>query len=151
MAIIPEKYTTLSSLQEEYQKFWNHFNPLSLNHSDFSSRFKVHPIASIRCYQDYSVGESYILTLKINFAKNLFYVSAYFNSATRFAEYHEKYKTRIETDLGYELEWKQHATAGYAKKGFAVDLFDKSQYDKICNRMMEEGIRLISVFKKYSK
>ena len=46
MAIIPEKYTTLSPLQEEYRKFWQRFNELSLIHSEFSSTFKVHLIQS---------------------------------------------------------------------------------------------------------
>ena len=151
MAIIPEKYTSLTPLQEEYRKFWNHFNHLSSNHSEFSSRFKIHPIPSIRSYQDYSLGEAYILTMKIDFRKNLFYVSAYFNSVSKYIEYHENYKSRIEAELGYELEWKQHTTAGYAKKGFAADLFDKNQYNQICYRMMLEGLKLISVFKKYSE
>lgn len=151
MAIIPEKYTRLTPLQEEYREFWRKFNELSLHHSAFSSTFKIHPIPSIRCYQDYSVGQSYILTLKIDLKKNLFYASAYFHNIPKYIEYCEKHKIRIESELGYELEWKQHLTAGYAKRSFTADLFDKNKHDSICKQMMDEGLRFISIFNKYSE
>lgn len=150
MAIIPEKYTTLSPLQEEYRKFWQRFNELSLIHIEFSSTFKVHPIPSIRCYQDFAVGQPYHLFLKVNFKQNTFHVGAYFNNFPKFIEYHDIHKTRIESELGGELLWKQQTTAGSAERIFVADLFDKSKYDDICHRMMDEGLKLVSIFKKFS-
>lgn len=151
MAIIPEKYTSLSPLQEEYRNFWNHFNALSLNHCEFSSTFKVHPIPSIRCYQDFAIGQPYHLVLKVNFKENIFVVGAYFNNFPRFLEYQDNHKSRIESEYGSELLWKQQTTAGSAEKSFAADLYDSNQYDKICLKMMEEGIKLVKVFNKFSE
>lgn len=151
MSLIPEKYTTLSPLQEQYRYFWTRFNELSLSHKQFSMTFKVHPIPSIRCYQDYAVGKPYHLALKVNFKRNTFCVMAYFNNLSRYIEYYEQHRHRIECELGYELEWKQQTTAGSAEHNFIADLFDERQYDKIGHQMMCEAIRFIEIFNKYSE
>ena len=151
MSIIPEKYTTLSPLQERYRQFWLSFNAQSLCHVDFSSTLKVHPIPSIRCYQDYSVGKPYHLVFKVDFKKNLFVVMIYFDNVPKYIEYHEHYRVRIEAELGYECEWKEQATKGSAGKFFTADLYDKNQYGKIAGQMMNEGLRMVKIFNKYSE
>lgn len=151
MSIIPEKYTTLSPLQEEYRKFWLTFNAQSLCHYAFSSAFKVHPIPSIRSYQDYSVGKPYHLVLKVDFKRNLFAVKIYFNNVPTYIEYYEQHRSRIEAELGYECEWKEQTTKGSAGKFFSADLYDFKQYNKIADQMMDEGLRMVRIFNKFSE
>lgn len=55
MAIKPIKTENLSCLQELYRKFWTQFNQISASNEVFAKEFKVHKIASIRYYQDYSI------------------------------------------------------------------------------------------------
>lgn len=151
MAIIPEKYTTLSPIQEEYRKFWLYFNSQSLNHRGFSSTFKIHPTPSIRCYQDFSIRQPYHLVLKVDFKRNQYVVMIYFNKVKVYIDYYENHKTRIESELGYTLEWKELATKGSAGKMFAANLFDNSQYEQICQKMMDEGIRIVRIFNSYTE
>lgn len=151
MSIIPEKYTTLSPLQEEYRKFWLTFNAQSLCHYAFSAAFKVHPIPSIRSYQDYSVGKPYHLVLKVDFKRNLFAVKIYFNNVPTYIEYYEQHRSRIEAELGYECEWKEQTTKGSAGKFFSANLYDFKQYNKIADQMMDEGLRMVRIFNKYSE
>lgn len=151
MSIIPEKYTSLSPLQEQYRKFWLSFNAQSLSHSAFSSTFKIHPIPSIRGYQDYSIGKPYHLTLKIDFQHNVFDISIRFYKMPKYVEFYENYRNRIENELGYKLNWNQHSTAGYAIKNFAADLYDTSKYKNIADQMMNEGLRMVRIFNKFSE
>ena len=151
MSIIPEKYTSLSPLQEQYREFWLSFNAQSLCHSAFSSKFKVHPIPSIRSYQDYSVGKPYHLVLKVDYKKNLFAVKIYFNNIQKYIEYYVQYRARIEAELGYECEWKKQTTKGSAGKFFCAELYNKNQYAKIADQMMNEGLRMVKIFYKYSE
>ena len=75
----------------------------------------------------------------------------YFNKVKVYIDYYENLKTRIESELGYTLEWKEQATKGSAGKLFAANLFDNSQYEQICQKMMDEGIRIVRIFNSYTE
>ncbi len=149
MAIKNVNTEGLSLLQDAYRRYWTMFNNMSFGHSEFSLNFKVHPIASIRSYQDYSIGHSYHIVLKINFEHKEIFVGAYFNNLGVYDEFYRK-KDLIETDLSCKLLWKRHKTKGSAYIVKNLDFTMDCGWDLICNSMIENAILLKKAFEKYT-
>lgn len=140
---------SLSLLQDAYRRYWTMFNNLSFEHSEFSLNFKVHPIASIRSYQDYSIGHSYHIVLKINFEHSEIFVGAYFNNLVVYDEFYRK-KDLIETDLNCKLLWSRHMTKGSAYIVKSLNFSMDYGCDLACDSMIENAILLKKVFEKYA-
>lgn len=149
MSFIQEKTNGLTSLQEQYKEFWLYFNAISSQHIVFPQEFKCHPIPSIRCYQDYSIGKPYHLVVKINLTKNQIAIGAYFNDVVKYDEFY-RYKDNIVNSLNMELGWIKHSTKGSAFMVLPANLYDKSQWIIICEIIIAKMIDIKKVFNSLS-
>lgn len=148
MAIKPINIENLSLRQELYHRYWEMFNRLSFEHSEFSLNFKTHPIASIRCYQDYSVGKPYRIVLKINFDTSVISVGIYFRDLVVYDEFYNK-KDRIEQDVNCEIDWSRYITKGSAYIHKSIDFSVDYGWELVCNCMIENAILIKKTFEKY--
>lgn len=151
MAIKPVKTENLTPLQETYRKFWGKFNHISSIHEDFAREFKVHKIPSIRYYQDYSVGKSYQICIKINFKTQLVAIQAYFNNMCVYDNFFTKHRVRIESMIGKRLIWEEKTTKGYAQLNLNIPLqiSDMTNWDDICKTIIPNAIFMKQVFNQF--
>ncbi len=151
MAIKPVKKENLTLLQEKYQKFWTMFNLVSSQDNNFASNFKVHPIASIRYYQDYAIGKPYEIGIRINFEKGVASVHAYFNNLVVYEEFYTRYRDSIESMIGKHLEWKEMKTKAYARLylTFPYQISDMSNWSKVCEDIIPYAVLMKKVFNNY--
>ena len=151
MPINPVNTENLSLLQEEYQKFWTKFNYISSCNEDFSKQFKVHNIASIKYFQDYSEGKPYHICIKINFPREEVAIQAYFNNLTAYHEFFEQHRDRIELKLGKRLSWKKMKTKAYALYTIPVSsqVSDMKNWDKICDEIIPHAILVKTIFAQF--
>lgn len=148
MAIKSVNIENLSLLQDAYRRYWSMFNSLSLEHSEFSLNFKVHSIASIRSYQDYSVGQPYHIVLKINFAKGEISVGSYFGNLVAYDEFYKR-KDEIEQDINCKIDWTRYTTKGSAYVHKSIDFSENHGWELACNCMIEYAILVKKTFEKY--
>ena len=148
MAIKPVKKENLTLLQETYKRFWTKFNQISSQDENFVSNFKVHTIASIRYYQDYAIGKSYHICIKINFDRELASIQIYFNNLVVYDEFYSRYRDRIETLIGKRLEWKEMNTKAYAQLNLSLPylISDVSNWDKTCEDIIPNAILMKNTF-----
>ena len=148
MAIKPVNADILSAQQELYQKFWTKFNYISSCNETFCDEFKVHKIASIRGYQDYSVGKSYHICIKINFQREVVSIQAYFNNMNVYDEFFNQHRDRIELKLGKHLTWKRMTTKGYAlyTLNLPYQIEDIKNWDKIYEELISNALLIKKVF-----
>jgi hypothetical protein len=151
MAIKPVKTENLTILQNTYRKFWTKFNDISSSDDSFAREFKVHPIPSIRYYQDYSVGKPYNFCIKLNFKKELVAVQAYFGNMVAYDEFSTMHKERIEQMIGKHLVWERKGTKGYAQLTLSAPspISDIANWDTVCSIMIENAILMKEVFEKF--
>ena len=148
MAIKPVKRENLTLLQETYQRFWTKFNHISSQDENFASNFKVHTIASIKYYQDYAIGKSYHICIKINFDRELASIQIYFNNLVVYDEFYTRYRDRIEALIGKRLEWKEMNTKAYAQLNLSLPylISDVSNWDKVCEDIIPNAILMKNTF-----
>ena len=148
MAIKPVKRENLTLLQETYQRFWTKFNHISSQDENFASNFKVHTIASIKYYQDYAIGESYHICIKINFDRELASIQIYFNNLVVYDEFYTRSRDRIEALIGKRLEWKEMNTKAYAQLNLSLPylISDVSNWDKVCEDIIPNAILMKNTF-----
>lgn len=151
MAIKPVKTENLTILQDTYRKFWTKFNDISSSNDTFAREFKVHPIPSIRYYQDYSVGKPYQICLQISFVNESASIQAYFNNMTAYDEFISKHRDRIELLIGQRLIWKEMNTKGYAQLTLSAPapISDITNWDAVCSIMIENAILMKRVFGEF--
>ena len=151
MAIKPVKTENLTILQDTYRKFWTKFNDISSSNDSFAREFKVHPIPSIRYYQDYSVGKPYQICIRLNFKDESVAVQAYFNNMAVYEEFFSKHRDRIEHLIGQRLIWEEMNTKGYARLMLSVPtpVSDIANWDAICDIVIENAILMKQVFGKF--
>ena len=115
MAIKPLHSKPQTELQRRYQRFWKRFNDYSAQDEAFCAEFKPHPYADVRYYQDFAVSMGpYHLCAGINFNKQEISVAAYFRDVDTWDIYYNRYKERIESQIGRQLNWKRLNTKGDA-------------------------------------
>ena len=148
MAIKPVKRENLTLLQETYQRFWTKFNHISSQDENFASNFKVHTIASIKYYQDYAIGKSYHICIKINFDRELASIQIYFNNLVVYDEFYTRSRDRIEALIGKRLEWKEMNTKAYAQLNLSLPylISDVSNWDKVCEDIIPNAILMKNTF-----
>ena len=148
MAIKPVNTDSLTLLQEKYQKFWTRFNHISSQDKTFAQNFKVHTIASIRYYQDYSVGKPYQICIMINFDKELVAIEAYFRNLVVYEDFFTRYRDRIEDMIGKCLEWKGMNTKAYARLNMSMPylISDASNWDNVCKEIIPIAIQMKEIF-----
>lgn len=148
MAIKPEYKENLTPIQEKYRKFWSVFNHISANDVNFSGSFKVHPIPSIRYYQDYAVRKPYHICIKISFDKEQYAIQAYFNNLVVYEEFYTRYRERIESMIGKQLQWKEMCTSAYAQLNVEPSLLisEEHNWDVLCQEIMPYAIKMKNVF-----
>ena len=115
MAIKPVNTTPHTESQHLYQQFWKQFNDYSAQDDAFCAEFKPHPYADVRYYQDFAVSMGpYHLCAGINFNKQEISVAAYFRDVDTWDIYYNRYKERLESQVGGQLNWKRLNTKGEA-------------------------------------
>lgn len=151
MAIKPVKKENLTLLQETYKRFWTKFNHLSSQDENFVSNFKVHTIASIRYYQDYAIGKSYHICIKINFDRELASIQAYFNNVVVYDEVYSQCKDRIEAMVGKRLIWKSMKTKSYAQLDLPLtyNISDAANWDAACRDIIPYAVLMKEVFDNF--
>ena len=149
MAIKPIHQTHLTDLQKMYRKFWERFNSMSLIDPDFSLHFKIHPIPSIRGYQDYSIGCGYHIAIKLDFRKSEIFIGAYFDNVNLYKEYYQRHRKNIENELGIELKWDEQGTKGSAYYISPMKLETDADWDTAIHKMMTMAVRIKMTFQKY--
>ena len=147
MAIKPVKTENLTPLQETYRRFWARFNHISSCDDRFVQNFKVHKIASIRYYQDYSVGKPYQICIMISFNKGHASIQAYFSNLVAF-DFYLSHRDRIESKIGKRLVWKEMQTKAYAQLNVNIThpITDESKWDAVCNDIIPYAILMKTVF-----
>lgn len=151
MAIKPVKIEGLTLLQETYQKFWTRFNLISSADERFNNNFKVHHIASIKYFQDYSIGKPYHICLKISFEKELASIQAYFNNVVVYDEVYSQCKDRIEAMVGKRLIWKSMKTKSYAQLDLPLtyNISDAANWDAACRDIIPYAVLMKEVFDNF--
>ncbi len=147
MAIKPVKTENLTPLQETYRRFWARFNHISSCDDRFVQNFKVHKIASIRYYQDYSVGKPYQICIMISFNKGHASIQAYFSNLVAF-DFYSSHRDRIESKIGKRLVWKEMQTKAYAQLNIHTPrlITDDSNWDAISNDIILNALLMKSAF-----
>ena len=148
MAIKQINIENLSLRQEVYRRYWEMFNRLSFEHSEFSLNFRTHAIASVRCNQDYSVGQSYHIVLKIDFDLGKISVGAYFRNLSVYDEFYRQ-KDKIEQDINCKIDWSRYTTKGSAYLHKSIDFSVDYGWELVCNCMIENAILIKKTFEKY--
>lgn len=151
MAIKPVNKDSLTLLQEKYNKFWTKFNAISACDKEFVKNFKVHTIASVRGYQDYSVGKAYQICIKVNFDKEQVVIQAYFNNLVIYDDIYSHHRDRIEMMIGKRLEWKEMTTKAYALLNLNIpfQVSDMDNWDDVCNEIIPSAILMKNVFERF--
>ena len=115
MAIKQVNISPQTESQRRYQRFWKQFNDYSAHNEAFCAEFKPHPYADVRSYQDFAVSMGpYHLCAGINFNKQEISVAAYFRDVDTWDIYYNRYKERIKSQMGRQLNWKRLNTKGDA-------------------------------------
>lgn len=151
MAIKPVKKDCLTLLQERYNKFWTKFNAISACDENFAKNFKTHTIASIRGYQDYSVGKPYRICIKINFDKERVTIQSYFQNLVIYEDMYLHHRDRIERMIGKRLEWKEMTTKAYAllDLNMPIQVSDMKNWDDVCKEIIPNAILMKEVFEMF--
>ncbi len=125
MAIKEVKIKPQTELQLLYQRFWKRFNEYSVQNEAFCAEFKPHPYADVRAYQDFAVSMGpYHLCASIRFSKHECSVGAYFRDVDTWDIYYNRYREKIESQVGGKLNWKRLNTKG------AADLVRHMKFDE---------------------
>ena len=140
----PKIATTL--LGQTYQKFWQGFNDVTHKDNAFSSEFRPHPYGSVRCYQDYSIGEPYNIVVHVNFKRHEIRVGAYFGNLDAYLLYSELLKGRIERTVGKPLVWTLHQTKGSAYLHDSADFDESHGWENAYKRLIDDMLLMKRAF-----
>jgi hypothetical protein len=132
---ITKTYIPKTPLEQQYQQFWKVFNKVSSNDEAFCSEFTPNKYASIRSYQDYSIGKKYHICAGIDFKKGMVRIKAYFRDIADYQVIFQSNKERIEGEIGRQLLWKAFNTKG------AIILYETANFDK--NSQWEEACKVL--------
>ena len=139
MAIKPVQTKPQTELQRRYQLFWKRFNDHSEQNDAFCAEFKPHPYADVRSYQDFAVSMGpYHLCAGINFNKQEISVAAYFRDVDTWDIYYNRYKERIESQMGRQLNWKRLNTKGEAALVRQLSIHDVQGESDVCMKMISD-------------
>lgn len=147
MAIKEVKIIPQTELQRLYQQFWKRFNDYSAHNESFCAEFKPHPYADVRYYQDFAVSMGpYHLCAGINFKKQEISVAAYFRDVDTWDIYYNRYKERIEYQVGTQLNWKRLNTKGEAAIVRHLDIDEPKRWDSVFNKIISDLLLIKRVF-----
>lgn len=138
--------TPKTLLQEYYKEFWTEFNKWCAKDELFCKEFKNHPYASIRSYQDYSVGEPYAICAGINFKKHEISIAAYFGNVSAYKSYYESRRVQIEEKLDRRLKWTLHQTKGSAMIYESADFDESHGWEKAFEVIIEKMLMIRKAF-----
>ena len=147
MAIKPVNTTPHTESQHLYQQFWKQFNDYSAQDDAFCAEFKPHPYADVRYYQDFAVSMGpYHLCAGINFNKQEISVAAYFRDVDTWDIYYNRYKERLESQVGGQLNWKRLNTKGEAALVRHLNLSDPRGRNDVFQQIISDLLLIKRVF-----
>ena len=150
MAIKPVTLTPQTDSQKLYQKFWRQFNAYSAQDKLFCAQFTPHPYADVKYYQDYSVSMGpYHLCCGINFKRHECKVEAFFRDVVAWDIYFDRYRERIETQIGEHLIWKKLQANGTASLVRVLDFNESQGWDKVFKQSISDLLLFKQVFAKF--
>lgn len=150
MAIKQMNIVPNTELQRRYQQFWKRFNDYSAQDDTFCAEFKPHPYADVRYYQDFAVSMGpYHLCAGINFNKQEISVAAYFRDVDTWDIYFNRYKERIESQVGRQLNWKRLNTKGEAAIVRHLEIDEPKRWDSVFNQIISDLLLIKRVFSSF--
>ena len=147
MPFINKQPHSLSEVQNFYYAFWQEFNNLASLHQGCIEEFAVHRYPSIRGYEDLCFGHFFHIVVKLNVRQNEIQVGVYFDDTNAYLRYVERYKSKIETQISYPIEWKLWETkaSAYIKRN-VNDIKDKSNWQEAIFWMLDNAVLMKRTF-----
>ena len=141
------KPCNLSNNQNFYFDFWEAFNKHAIKNKDFDKEFPFCLRNSIRCYEDLCFGHYFHIALKINLKLKELQVGAYFSNIKEYLNFYETYRSRIESQIPFPIEWTLWTTKASAYIKVRVEDFDdKNNWKSFFNWFIENAIIMKKVF-----
>lgn len=137
----------LSVAQNLYYDFWAEFNQKASEHVEYISEFTVHHFPSVRCYEDLCFGHFFHIVVKLDLRKNEAQVGVYFDDTNAYLRFFERYKSIIERQIPYQIEWTLWKTkaSAYIKTNVG-SIKDKSNWSKTAFWLLNNAVHMKRVF-----